>query len=55
MDIEYLLLLQNFREASSGVLDNFFMVVTSLGGSTAMILIAMLVYCMNKKLGASTG
>lgn len=52
MDIEYLLLLQNFREASSGVLDNFFMVVTSLGGSTAMILIAMLVYCMNKKLGS---
>ena len=47
MDIEYLLLLQQFREATAGTLDNFFMAVTGLGGSTAMILIAMLIYCMN--------
>ena len=31
MDISYLLLLQNFREATGGVLDGFFEAVTRLG------------------------
>ena len=51
MDIEYLLFLQQFREATGGVLDNLFMAVTHLGGSTVMIILALLIYCRDKKLG----
>jgi membrane-associated phospholipid phosphatase len=52
MDIEYLLLLQNLREASGGVLNGFFLAVTHLGGATAMILVMAAVYwCIDKSVG----
>lgn len=50
--IEYLLILQNFRQLSGGVLDNFFMFITSCGEITIpVILTAGIYWCINSKYG----
>ena len=52
MDIQYLLLLQNFREATSGLFNGFFLFMTDLGWSALPFLIVALVYwCIDKKTG----
>ena len=50
--IDYLLLLQNFREFSHGIFDNFFLGVSELGltGITFFILFSVY-WCYNKKIG----
>ena len=53
MDIEYLLLLQNFRNATGGVLDTFMEVVSELViGPLSIVAIAIIYWCVNKKVGA---
>lgn len=50
--IEYLLLLQNFREITGGVLDNFFLFITSCGEITVPALIMACIYwCFDTKIG----
>lgn len=50
--IEYLLLLQNFREITGGVLDNFFLFITSCGEITIPALLMALIYwCIDSKIG----
>lgn len=50
--IEYLLWLQNFREVTGGVLDNFFLFITSCGEITIPALIMALIYwCIDTKIG----
>lgn len=50
--IEYLLLLQNFREMTGGVLDNFFLFVTSCAEITIPALIMACIYwCLDTKIG----
>ena len=52
MDINYLLLLQNFREATGGMLDAFFEIVTKLGETTYVLLFLGAVYwCIDKEKG----
>ena len=52
MDIEYLLLLQRFREATGGVLDGFMELVTKLGeASKVTLLVAALYWCFDKREG----
>ncbi len=50
--IEYLLMLQNLREITGGVLDNFFLFITSCGEITipAMVL-ACIYWCFDTKIG----
>ncbi|MEG1811771.1 MAG: phosphatase PAP2 family protein [Clostridia bacterium] len=50
MDIAYLLALQNFREATGGLLDQFFLLCSKLGDATIMAAISALVlWCGNRK------
>lgn len=50
--IDYLLLLQNFREATHGVLNPFFMFITSLGEFIFPTMLAAIIYwCINSKWG----
>lgn len=50
--VEFLLMLQNLREASGGIFDNFFMFITSCGEITIpVILIAGIYWCINSKYG----
>lgn len=50
--IEYLLLLQNFREWSGGIFDNFFLFVTSLAEITLpMVITAGVYWCINSRHG----
>lgn len=52
LQIEYLLLLQNFREITGGVLDNFFMFITSCGEITIPALLTAGIYwCINSRNG----
>lgn len=52
MDIEYLLLLQRFREATGGVLDGFMELVTKLGeASIVTLLVAAVYWCVDKHEG----
>lgn len=52
MDINYLLMLQNFREATGGVLDPFFEIITKLGETSMVVLLIGLMYwCYDKKKG----
>ncbi len=52
MDIEYLLLLQRFREATGGVLDGFMELVTKLGeASIVTLLVAAVYWCIDKHEG----
>lgn len=52
MDIEYLLLLQRFREATGGVLDGFMELVTKLGeASIVTLLVAAVYWCIDKREG----
>ncbi len=52
MDIEYLLFLQNLREITNGVLNEFMLFVTHLGETPYILLMIALIYwCFNKKLG----
>ncbi len=44
MDINYLLLLQNFRDATGGVLDNFFEYITKLGETSVLMLLIGIIY-----------
>ncbi len=44
MDIDYLLLLQNFRDATGGVLNSFFELVTKLGEASIVTLLAAAMY-----------
>lgn len=53
MDIEYLLLLQNFRNATGGVLDPLMEVISDLvTGPVSILAIAVIYWCVNKKAGA---
>lgn len=53
MDIEYLLLLQNFRNAIGGVLDPLMEVISELViGPISIVAIAIIYWCVNKKVGA---
>lgn len=50
--IEYLLILQNFREMTGGVLDKFFLFITSCGEITIPALLTAGIYwCFNSKSG----
>ena len=50
--IDYLLLLQSFREYTGGIFDNFFLTVTHFGESTyPLFMIAGIYWCINSKLG----
>lgn len=50
--IEYLLWLQNFREMTGGVLDNFFLFITSCGEITIPALVMACIYwCIDSKIG----
>lgn len=52
MDIEYLLLLQRFREAIGGALDGFMEFITKLGeASIVTLLVAAVYWCMDKREG----
>lgn len=52
MDIQYLLLLQNFREATGGFFNGVFLFLTELGWSVLPFLIVAVVYwCLEKKAG----
>lgn len=52
MDIEYLLLLQRFREATGGALDGFMELVTKLGeASIVTLLVAAIYWCVDKREG----
>lgn len=53
MDIDYLLWLQQLREATGGVLDSFFEAVSyAVASSFAFIIIAGIYWCIDKKAGA---
>lgn len=50
--IQYLLILQGFREFSNGVFDNFFLLITMLGENFVLLSLMSVVYwCINKKAG----
>ncbi len=52
MDINYLLMLQNFREATGGFLDTFMELITKLGETSVIVFFIGLVYWgVNKKQG----
>lgn len=56
MDISYLLLLQNFREATGGVLDGFFEAITRLGETSVsspilMMILGLVYWCIDKRQG----
>lgn len=56
MDINYLLLLQNFREATGGVLDVFFEAITRLGETSVsspwlLLALGMVYWCIDKRQG----
>lgn len=52
MDISYLLLLQNLREATGGILNTFFEIVTKLGEtSVLMFAIGLIYWCYDKREG----
>ncbi len=52
MDIQYLLLLQNLREATGGVLNGAFELITKLGEASIVTLLVALVYwCIDKRDG----
>ena len=44
MDINYLLMLQNFREATGGVLDTFFELITKLGETSVIVFFIGIIY-----------
>ena len=55
MDIEYLLLLQNLREATGGVLDSLMSYLTTYGeGLLTMMLVAAIYWCVSKSDGMYT-
>lgn len=50
--IEYLLHIQNFREVTNGIFDNFFMLITTFGEIIIpMFVIALIYWCINSKIG----
>lgn len=50
MDIDYLLLLQSLREATGGIFNTFFELVTRLGETSYVMLLIGIVYrCMTKE------
>lgn len=52
MDIQYLLFLQNLREAAGGALDGVFELITKLGEASVVTLLLALVYwCVDKREG----
>ncbi len=52
MDIQYLLLLQNLREATGGVLNGAFELITKLGeASIVTLLVAFVYWCVDKREG----
>ncbi len=56
MDINYLLLLQNFREATGGALNGFFEAVTRLGETSGsspelLMIVALVYWCIDKRQG----
>ena len=55
MDIDYLLLLQQFREATGGVLNSFMSYITTYGeGLLTMMLVAAVYWCVEKEQGVTT-
>lgn len=55
VDIEYLLLLQSFREATGGSLDKFMAYITTYGDELRAMMIAAAIYwCVDKKQGVFT-
>ncbi|MBQ0058752.1 MAG: phosphatase PAP2 family protein [Lachnospiraceae bacterium] len=56
MDMNYLLLLQNMREALHGAPDGLFVLISKLGETTALILVvAVIYYAIDKELGTYIG
>lgn len=56
MDIEFLLLLQNFRETIGGVFDGVMLEITELAGALpTFLLLAGIYWCIDKKLGQRMG
>ncbi len=52
MDIDYLLLLQGFREATGGIFNVFFELITKLGvTSVLMFFLGLIYWCFDKKKG----
>lgn len=52
MDIQYLLFLQELREATGHVLDGLFLTVTEFGSSTMLVVaISLFYWCVDKKTG----
>lgn len=52
MDIQYLLLLQNLREATGGILNSFFLGITALGEQPfTFLLLAFIYWCVDKRAG----
>ena len=52
MDINYLIALQNFREATGGIFNSFFELITKFGETSVLMLIIGLVYwCLDKRRG----
>ena len=55
MDIEYLLLLQHFREATGGLLDSFMSYITTYGEEVLTMMLAAAIYwCVSKEQGTYT-
>ena len=55
MDIEILLILQNFREVTDGVFNSFMSYVTTYGEELKLMMLAMAIYwCVDKKHGIYT-
>lgn len=55
MDIEYLLLLQNLREATGNIFNSFFSYITTYGEELlTMMLVAAIYWCVNKSEGIYT-
>lgn len=53
MDIEFLLFLQNIREATGGIFNDFFLYVTKFGETSVLILpLAAIYWCLDKKKGS---
>ncbi len=53
MDIEFLLFLQNIREATGGIFNDFFSFVTKFGETAVLILpLAAIYWCLDKNMGS---
>lgn len=51
MDFQYLFLLQNFREATHGIFNSFFLMMTAFGGAITYLIPPAIFWCLDKEFG----